>query len=178
MSEVGHEFVRVVEASLSDVPYIHRFILAAWKEAGPDAWGWTGATEESVEDLASPEYLSRLISNPKVRIFLAKDRREIVGFAANRKVTEARVELGGIIVSERLTGRGIGTALMKAAIEAASLAGFADIIVKTETFNERAIGFYEASGFRRSGTTREEVGGKNIDLVILRRDLGRVGQQG
>jgi len=172
MREAGRDFIRVVDASISDIPSIHDFVLAAWKEAGPAAWGWTGATEESVQELASPEHLLRLISNPNVRIFLATEGQQIVGFAANRKETETIVELVGIIVSERLTGRGIGTALMNAAIRAASAAGFAGITVKTETFNQRAIGFYEANGFRRSGSSREVVGGKSIDLVTLRRSLG------
>lgn len=37
--------LRVAEASTSDIPSLREFILEAWKEAGPSAWGWTGATE-------------------------------------------------------------------------------------------------------------------------------------
>jgi ribosomal protein S18 acetylase RimI-like enzyme len=178
MPEAGSGSVRVAEASISDVPSIHSFILAAWREAGPTAWGWTGATEASVQELASPERLSRLISNPNIKIFLAKDDQRIVGFAASRKQSETTVELSGMIVSERLTGKGIGTVLMTAALQAASVAGFADIIVKTETFNERAIGFYEANGFRKAAFSKEVVEGKSIDLVILRRGLHKQSQQG
>ena len=171
MPKAGLDPVRITSASTSDVPSIRGFILSAWKEAGPNAWGWTGATEESVQELASREHLSRLITNPNVEVFLAREGQQIVGFAADRKESETTIELSGIIVSERVTGKGIGNALMHAAIRAASAAGFAGIIVKTESFNQRAIGFYEANGFRRSGSMREVVEGRNVDLIMLRRTL-------
>ena len=162
----------VREATASDVPSLEEFILAAWKESGPTAWGWTGATEESIRELASEGYLRRLLSNPNVKIILAKDGGHITGFAANRTVDATTVELAGIIVSERLTGMGIGTALMKASIERASKAGFEEMTVKTETFNSRAIGFYGAKGFHRVGLEGEVVGGKTVELVVLKRGLG------
>jgi ribosomal protein S18 acetylase RimI-like enzyme len=162
----------VREANASDIPSLKEFILAAWKESGPKAWGWTGATEESIHELASEGYLQRLLSNPKVKMLLAKDGGYITGFAANRTVDTTTVELAGIIISERFTGKGIGTALMKASMERASKAGFEEMTVKTESFNSRAIGFYEANGFHRVGLESEEVGGNNVELVVLKRGLG------
>lgn len=164
--------LRVRVASASDIPSLHDFLLEAWREAGPSAWGWTGATEASIQELASADFLHKLLSNPRMKILLATGDDRIVGFAANRKVDETTVELAGIIVSEHSTGKGVGTALMKACLETASTGGFDEVIVKTETFNARAIGFYEANGFERTGESVEEIEGKRIDLVVLRRRLG------
>ena len=164
-------YLRVAEAALSDVSSLREFILEAWKEAGPSAWGWTGATETSVQELASMDHLRELVLNPGVKVLLAMDGERVIGFAVNRKVDEIMAELAGIIVSEGSTGKGVGTALIKAAMKAASEQGFRDVTVKTEVFNERAIGFYEANGFRRAGLTTEVVEGRGIDLVILKRRL-------
>ena len=167
--------LKVVEATATDIPSMREFILEAWKEAGPSAWGWTGATEASIQELASVDYLRRLVSSPKVKMLLARDGGQVVGFAANRRLDEITVELAGIIVSERFTGLGIGTALLKASLDAASAGGFEEMTVKTETFNERAIGFYVANGFKRIGVSSEELEGKRVDLAVLRR---RVTDQG
>ena len=43
--------------------------------------------------------------------------------------------------------------------------------VKTESFNERAISFYEANGFKRVGLSSEELEGKRVDLAVLRRRI-------
>ena len=161
----------MVQATSSDIPSLHEFILEAWREAGPSAWGWTGATEASVQELASVGYLGQLISNPSLKMFLAMDGDRVVGFAANRRVDETTVELAGIIVLARFTGMGIGTALMDAVTKAASTDGFKEITVKTETFNERAIGFYGANGFKRIGRSSEELEGKRVDLAVLRRKI-------
>lgn len=117
-----------------------------------------------MQALASLEHLQRLISNPKVKILLARDGELIVGFAVNRTVDEATTELAGIIVQERYTGRGVGKALINAAIESASAQGFRSIIVKTEPFNKRAIGFYEASGFIRAGLTEKRSTARALNL--------------
>jgi len=139
--------------------------------AGPSAWGWTGASEENVRALASVEYLEALIANPKMRIYVAREDRRIVGFAATRELDAKTVELAGIIVDEYHTGKGVGTALAKKAVDVASRLRYREVTVKTETFNKRAIGFYERNGFAKAGTVTEEVEGKKIDLVVLRRGL-------
>lgn len=167
MSPARSESARVVEASLSDVDSLHDFILDAWKEAGPTALGWTGATEESVNELASPGHILRLISNEKTRIFLAKEGSEVRGFAITREIDEQTSELAGIIVREGSIGKGIGTALLSAALGAIWKGRSAQVIVRTERFNERAIRFYNKNGFAKVREEEETVDGKKIDLVVL-----------
>jgi len=161
------ELVSVVQASLSDVNSVHDFIIDAWKEAGPTAPGWTGATEENVNGLARPDHIRRLLSSRKTRIFLAKQGKEVQGFAATREVDEHTSEIAGIIVRERYVGRGVGTALLRAALAAIWLGRCTEVIVKTERINERATRFYEKNGFAKVGEEQENVDGTKIDLVIL-----------
>lgn len=160
-----------MKATKSDVPTLGEFLLEAWREAGPSAWGWTGATKEAMQELASEDHLSRMISNPGITIFLAKGGGGVQGFAANRKINKRAVELAGVIVEESFTGKGVGNALVKTAVRSAVGQGYESMVVKTESFNERAIGFYEAEGFVRTSTEEEEVGGKKVKLAVLRRLL-------
>lgn len=44
--------------------------------------------------------------------------------------------------------------------------------MKTETFNARAKGFYEANGFEQTGFSSEDVNGESVDLVVLGRNVG------
>jgi len=163
--------VRVVEAHRRDIPSIRTFILDAWMVAGPSAWGWTGATEENIQALASSEHLVRLISSSEVRVLLAREEGRVVGFAATRESDPETIELAGIIVDEHHTGKGVGTALTRKALEVAANLGYREAVVKTETFNKRAIAFYERNDFARAGSVTEDVDGRKIELVVLRRRL-------
>ena len=160
--------MEIREAAVSDIESFKRFMKQAWDEAGPGAPGWTGASDEQVDQLTSNEFLSSLFSRADVRIFLACDGGKVVGFASNRKVDEETVELSGIVVLESVTGRGIGSQLLDSAVKAAADDGFSQIVVKTESFNERAIGFYVKKGFEVKGQIVSEVEGVNVMLVELR----------
>ena len=46
--------IRVVEAGEPDVPAISSLFWRMWDEAGPDAPGFSGATEEVIEEIAQP----------------------------------------------------------------------------------------------------------------------------
>lgn len=155
-------------ATADDIEAFKSFIRLAWGEAGPGAPGWTGASDERVEQLTSDEFLSSLFGRADVRVLLAWDDDEIVGFASNRRVDDETVELSGIVVLESMTGRGIGSQLLEAAVKAAVTDGFGKMVVKTESFNERAIGFYESRGFEVKDRTVTEVEGVEVELVELR----------
>lgn len=169
MPSLEIDAVQVVKASISDIPSIHRFILSAWKEAGSKSWGWTGATDENVRELASEVNLRNLISDRRIKLTLGKLRGRILGFSATRQVDEHTMELSGIIVQESSTGKGVGTALIKEAIADATRSDVDEIVVKTEPFNKRAISFYERNGFVLFGPAREDVGGVRVDVVVLSR---------
>jgi ribosomal protein S18 acetylase RimI-like enzyme len=162
----------VREAKIGDVEAFGRFILKAWYEARPGALGWTGATDENVSQLASAEFLSPLIEREGIALFLAWDRGEVVGFASNRRVDDETVELSGIVVLESMTGRGVGSRLLESSLVAAGRDGHGRVIVETEAFNERAIGFYRSRGFEVGEKRVTEVEGEQVELVELSLLLG------
>jgi GNAT superfamily N-acetyltransferase len=73
-----------------------------------------------------------------------------------------------LLVRDDLLGKGIGSLLISKCIDSARDAGFASMVVKTETSNERAINFYTKKGFVRIGNVVEAVENSKAQLVILR----------
>ena len=160
--------VRTVEPNPDQIRALGKFVRDAWKRAGPQALGWTGATEDTIHQISSEEYLMELASEPKLKLFVAEDNGEITGFAANRVQDASTIELAGIIVRDDLLGKGIGSLLISKCIDSAKDAGFARIVVKTEASNERAISFYLKKGFVRLGNVVETVDNSKMDLAMFR----------
>lgn len=161
----------VREAVVADAPAFATFMHRAWREAGPDAPGFAGATEESIAELATPAIFERSIGGPDRRMFLACIMGEVVGFAAIRREDDCTVELAGIVVLTSHVGRGAGTTLVDAAIATARAEGYSRMLVKTETTNNRARSFYENLGFELERVETETVEGTDIEVLRLSRAL-------
>jgi len=143
-------------------------MLEAWKRAGPGALGWTGATEGTIQEIASEKYLKKLVSNPKMNFLVSEENGEITGFAVNRVQDSSTMELAGVIVREDLMGIGIGSLLLSKCVEFAREAGFVSMVVKTEMSNERAIKFYMKKGFVRVEDIVETVETSKVELMVLK----------
>ena len=156
---------------MADVQKLIKFFLQAWREASSGALGFTGATEETIKEIASEEFLKTRLSDPNVGIYIVEDRGKVLGFAATRKIDENIIELSGIIVAESAAGKGIGTRLIEKVISSARQVGFRQIVVKTEVLNKRAIGFYKKMGLAEVGKTTESVEGTSVDVVVLKKAL-------
>jgi ribosomal protein S18 acetylase RimI-like enzyme len=163
--------VTVSEAGPDDVAAIQRFFTEAWTEAGPGAQGWTGADDSVIEELTAPAAILDRIGGPERRMYLAHAEQRVVGFAATRRLDESAVELVGIVVLGTMLGRGIGSKLLAAAARAVSASGCTRMVVRTESENARAIGFYVRSGFLEAGEKVEDVGGNRVRLTELTMDL-------
>ena len=157
----------VLEPSSNQLSAIRRFILDAWKLAGPGALGWTGATEETISEIASEQYLEGLLANPNLKFFVTEENGEITGFAANRIQDASTMELAGIMVRQDLLDKGIGTLLISKCIDHATNSGFAKMQVKTETSNQRAIQFYVKKGFVQVGEAVETVDDSKVKVAVL-----------
>ncbi|UCD45776.1 MAG: GNAT family N-acetyltransferase [Candidatus Bathyarchaeota archaeon] len=159
--------MEIREAVQGDVEDLKTFILNAWGEAGHGAFGWTGASDDTISQIATHDFLSKVIGRDGVRVFLALDGDEAVGFATNSRIDDGRVELSGIVVLESRTSRGVGSRLLELAVSTARRDGYSSMVVKTEGFNDRAIGFYLNKGFERGEIVEEEVEGTTVRLVTL-----------
>lgn len=163
--------LRVRPARLNDAAPLGAFFIQSWKESGPGALGFTGATDEAIKEIASEDFLKRRISSPNTRIVVAERGGRILGFASIRRLEERKGELSGIVVLESETGRGLGTRLVRKALDAAAKTGLRSLIVKTEVANARAIGFYEKNGFTRTTKATERVGRTSVSIQVMERRL-------
>ena len=117
--------------------------------------------------IASHGFLSNLLDRDDTRVFIALNEGQVVGFSSNRRLGDDLAELSGIVVLESITGIGIGGRLLEHSIEAAKGDRYKGMVVKTESFNERAVDFYLRNGFRREATIKENIEGSKVKLVKL-----------
>lgn len=159
--------IRISEATEADVGALASFLWSAWREAGPNAPGWAGATEEILRAQTKPENLLQRLGGPDRRMFIAWEGERVVAFAANRRIDAAEVELAGLVVPESMRGRGIGSRLVDSAVSAAREDGHKRMRVLTEADNGQALAFYVHRGFEPVGTATETVGDVQVDCVKL-----------
>ena len=161
----------VREATAEDVAAIADFLHEAWRQAGPGAPGFAGATEDVIVEIAAPEAIRARIGGPGRSMFLAWHDDRVVGFAATRRLTAAAIELAGAVVLQSLIGGGVGSALVQAAVESARTRGFRKMTVSTEIDNERALRFYEKCGFIVVGKSTTDAAGSDIEIWNLQMEL-------
>ena len=167
------DFVVVRPARKNDASALGAFFLRAWKEAGPGALGFTGATEDAIKIIASEEFLARRLTSPNVRLVVAERGNEILGFASLRLLEKAKTELTGIVVIGSASGGGVGTRLLRKACESGSKLGYREVVVKTEAANDRAIRFYKDNGFTETRKAVEKIGRVKVPVLILEKILQR-----
>lgn len=142
-----------------------------WDEAGPNAPGFSGATEDVIAEIARPDAIRARIGGPERRMFVAYRGETVVGFAATRARDDTEIELAGIVVLQSMVGTGIGTPLVEIAVRTSRDLGYSKMTVSTEVDNERALAFYEARGFHRTGESTAEVEGAEYAVSNLSLDL-------
>ena len=113
-------------------------------------------------------------------VIIAKDGERVIGFAGcgayRYETLPGCGEVFALYVLKEYHGRGVGYALMNAAL--ARLSGYERIAVWVLKGNDRAIRFYERYGFRFDGTESEIVlGSPNTELrmVYERRERANTG---
>ena len=163
--------MEVRPARLNDVPMLSAFFREAWREAGPAAMGFSGATDQAIEEISSPEFLGRRLASPATYMVVAQEERALVGFASVRLLKDRDSELSGIVVLERARGKGVGTRLLRKAIDGARKRGSLWMSVRTEVANARAVAFYKKSGFTESGKAVEKVGRARVPVLVLVKKL-------
>ena len=165
--------IAIVEPSGADVPHLSSFLRKAWAEAGPGSLGWVGASDVAVEELASESFLTALLAREDTRVLAAVAAGEVIGLAVLRRTNATSMELAGLILLESRTGQGVGRALLSATLERARSEGATDVVVRTETANDRALRFYQRCGFVIESRGLEEVEGIRVSLATLRCHVNR-----
>jgi RimJ/RimL family protein N-acetyltransferase len=104
--------------------------------------------------------------------FVALRGSKVVGWCDIQRMPRETQAHGGVLGMGILDGHreaGIGTALMKATLEAARKAGFARIELTVRADNRRAQRLYEKAGFKVEGVKRKAAlhDGEYFDLLLM-----------
>jgi len=95
-----------------------------------------------------------IFKNKRVRLFVAIDRKKIVGYALyfysySSFVAKPTLYLEDLFVLQQYRKRGVGFALFRACVEEAISEGCGRMEWAVLTWNEKALRFYEKLGARR-----------------------------
>lgn len=147
--------MRVEEATPEDWERVRDLRLAAL-EAAPDAYLATLDDEHDQPESFWRERLSReemttLVATARSA---AGDDRDAGLATVGRSFDDAEVAgLYGVWVSPWARRRGVGDALIGAAIEHAADMGYPRLVLEVGDHNDRAIALYQRSGFEATGRT-------------------------
>ena len=128
--------------------------LASAVSAEPEGWmiwsEWRGVGDER-------RYLRAVRGHPDAAVFVAELDGELAGrlsLARDQNPASHHVADLGLMVDERFRRRGIGRALLEAAVAWAPEHGVAKLELDVFPWNDGAIALYEAFGFEREGLRR------------------------
>ena len=145
-------------------------VLAAEVGREPGAWLLTTDTWRAVGD--ERRYLRTIQGYPDAAVYVAEDGDRIVGrlslsrdpHPASRHVADL-----GLMVAVSHRRRGVGTALLHAAVEWARGASVRKLELHVFPWNEPALSLYESFGFEREGYRKRhyERGDQLVDAILM-----------
>lgn len=106
-----------------------------------------------------------------VSIFAAMEDDTLLGYAC-LLVIAPEGELMNIAVDDCYRGRGIGSALMEAVLERASVLGAEDVFLEVRDSNAPARHLYEKHGFEILGRRKKYYQKPVEDAILMKRTLG------
>ena len=123
-----------------------------------------------------PARWHELNADPAVSMLMAEDESGMLGFTmpGESRDTDAGDEVGEVrtmFAVPAAWGRGVGSALMRAALDDLRERGYSEATVWSFGDNERANRFYERHGFTRDGSERTEAAWAHLREVRYRRSL-------
>lgn len=164
--------LRIRAAEAHDVPALSALARRTWSDAFGD--GVSAEVEASeLEEGRSGAYFANALTEKT--ILVADENGVLLGYVQFGEVTipEVEVQTGDqsvhrLYVDSALQGRGLGRALLEAALQHPRLAKASRVFLDVWGENERAVRLYESFGFQRVGTTRFTIGSEVMeDLVMM-----------
>jgi RimJ/RimL family protein N-acetyltransferase len=146
--------------------------LADAVSSEPEGWlistngEWRSAADER-------RYLRALKRYPHAAVLVAEteDGRLVGRLSLSRDTHPASAHVAdlGLMVAKDLRGRGIGTALLRAAVEWARANGIRKLELHVFPWNEGAIAMYEKFGFEREGFRKGHYNraGEDVDAILM-----------
>ena len=162
--------VRIRHADPSDAEQLARLADAVSAEA--EGWlisvagEWRSAGDER-------RFLKAVRRYPHAAVLVAeRDDGALVGrLSVGRDPHPASTHVAevGLMVAVDARRQGVGTALLRAAVDWASAAGVRKLELHVFPWNEAAIALYEAFGFEREGYRKRHYrrGGEFVDAILM-----------
>ena len=94
-------------------------------------------------------------SDPEQKIFIARWDGEPAGCVGLERHGDDAMELHKFFVDAKFRGKGVGKALMEAALAEARKSGRKTIVLHTTVYMKNAVAIYEAAGFERCAPFRD-----------------------
>ena len=136
----------------------------------PEGWlvttnGWRDASDER-------RYLRAIRRYPNAAVFVAEDEGLIVGrlsIARDQHPASRHVADLGLMVAQSHRRRGVGTALLDAAVDWGRETGVRKLELHVFPWNDAAIALYEKFGFVREGYRKEHYrrGDEYVDAILM-----------
>jgi RimJ/RimL family protein N-acetyltransferase len=140
----------------------------------PEGWlvstnGWRDASDER-------RYLRAIRRYPNAAVYVAEEDGVIVGrlsIARDQHPASRHVADLGLMVAADRRRRGVGTALLEAAVEWARDAGVRKLELHVFPWNKAAIALYDRFGFVREGYRRGHYrrGDEYVDAILMAYDV-------
>lgn len=126
-------------------------------------------------------FAEEVIQPPGSRLYLvAEDScaeeigRPMAGYAGMMFVPGGRqADVLTIAVARACWGRGVGSAMLSALLQAARDRGCAEVFLEVRKDNSRARGLYLRRGFEEIGVRRGYYQPSGVDAIVMRKDLKR-----
>jgi RimJ/RimL family protein N-acetyltransferase len=143
---------------------------------GSEPEGWLVTTNGWREAADERRYLRAIRRYPNAAVYVAEDEGEIVGrlsVARDQHPASSHVADVGLMVAASHRRRGIGTALLDAAVQWGREAGVRKLELHVFPWNGAAIALYERYGFVKEGYRRGHYrrGDEYMDAILMAYEL-------
>lgn len=118
----------------------------------------------------TPATFSGLLDRDSTRLWVAEVDDAVVAYAVVWIVAD-QAELGDLAVAEEWRGRGIGTRLLEAAVDAVRDAGVRELFLEVRLSNLGAQRLYARHRFEQVGRRRDYYTDPKEDALVLRRRI-------
>jgi putative acetyltransferase len=133
----------IERASPADAPAVIQLIRRVYKE-----YGFIFEPTAELPDLFA--FAQHYVA-PHGAFFVVRHGGQVVGSAGVERLQKGKAELHRVYLDAELRGRGLGYALVKAAIAWCQAEGIGHLVLWSDTRFDRAHTLYERMGFQRTG---------------------------
>jgi len=147
-------------------------LTALGNAVGAEPEGWLVTTNGWRDPAEERRYLRAIRRYPNAAVFVAEDEGHIVGrlsVSRDQHPASRHVADLGLMVAASHRRRGIGTALLEAAVKWGRASGIHKLELHVFPYNDAAISLYEQFGFVKEGYRRSHYrrGADYVDAVLM-----------